>query len=126
MPELYSNPVSVYITGNETKEFNYKPDGDIHFCVRISDKNWIPVNTMVFAKDKKSAKKVVRDACLFAIARQKDYDKNMKDSVHYTGSHELSNAEEILTLIDKGKIKVERIEVNQLFKIGWGSNDTIF
>ena len=110
--KLYSNPVAgFYFEGDRDGDgFTYEKKGDIPFCVRVSETYWVPINVMVFSDSEKNAVQVVKDAIAWMVERAKAAKYN-KDN----------------TLFDMAKcpsIEVQRVEPNQLFKIGWAVNDT--
>lgn len=108
--KLYSNPTAGFYFEGDKVAFTYDKKGDIPFCVRVSEQHWLPINVMVFSDTEKNAVQVVKDVIAWMVERAKEK------------SYHKSNI--IFDMAKCASIEVQRVEQNQLFKIGWATNDT--
>ncbi len=115
MRKLYSNPLKYWVDGSTEKEVKLTVvEGGVPFCVRLSDDNWIPINFMVFARSHHEAETVFRQAMNAFISGIR---KNKYDS--------MDRANRFEELLHRGELQVQKIDLDQVFQIGWADNDTL-
>ena len=119
--KLYSNPVRVFTGFSKEASYTFEPEGTIPFCVRVSIRNHIPINVMVFSDTKENAVERVKKSLAFAIENiYKNEEPQHRDLLGRKEKQAMYK-----DYLKNYTWEVCRIEPNQLFKIGWACNDTI-
>lgn len=86
------------------------PEGE-PYVVTISNKNWIPVSVVVFAKDEKDA--------ISRIIKGIKY----RYQISSEGSFDKRHAKKVLNLVEEGYIEAEKMNKRLITKAPWASND---
>ena len=121
MARLHSNPVRVFVGWVTTEGYNFIPKGNTPFCVRASRNFHIPINMLVFSDTEENAVREVKDALQWA----KTIYHREKESAHPDSKSRKEFKTSMDDLLYGYTWEVNEVGKNQLFKIGWASNDTI-
>jgi hypothetical protein len=122
---MLSNPVSIYISGSEEFQFEYKP-GNIAFHFSPYDNgldSTMVDNLIFFADDEDSALKILRDMIWFVLEKSDIYLSNRHDDSRV--EYRIKRYEKYLKALDDGNIKLTLVPRNKFYKVSWASNDTI-
>lgn len=121
---LYSNPASIFVDSSNEEGFTYEPTGATPFCVRVSVKAYIPINVMVFADTGENAIKEVKKALQWMSDNyHRDYGDENKQ--HYAITTKAAFKKKMSEFLNEYTFSVQEVKMNQIFQIGWASNDTI-
>lgn len=110
---MISNPVTYFINGNETRSFTYEGGEKLwHFAPSMyNNERYMGVNIIFFADDIEHAKDVLERMFTFALE---------------TNKSEYIGLERFKTILDeKEKWIIVPAPTNQIYKVGWASNDTL-
>ena len=124
---MISNPAKFFINGEEEKKFTYEPGSDVwHFSPRLSglSKN-MEMNIIIFANDYRHALQIVEEMLKFALKCSSEYlkTKGLNEDSEYLGAGKLSHYAYLLE--NKDKWIAIPAPKNQVYKVGWASNDII-
>jgi len=131
---MISNPCRFYISNNEEKPFIYEGGKHLfHFSPYDNNlSNTLEMNLVFFANSEKHGLNILKRMFEFMIDCKIEYLKNNNESksVHASeferrAKNDRNRAVEIIKAIDSGMVKLEKAPINQFFKVGWASNDTI-
>ena len=129
---MISNSATFFVTGQDKKEFTYKP-GKYLYHFSPYDNNisiYMDHNIVLFADNEKHGIKILIDMYAFAIQCKIEYikDKNPSASLSYlykTAVKDKSTYVKYLNALKEGKVKLTRAPMNQVFKVSWASNDNL-
>ena len=120
---LYSNPASVFVDSSNEEGFTYEPTGATPFCVRVSAEGHIPINVMVFADTGENAIKEVKKALQWM---SDNYHRDVFDEPeHWYLLTKEDFKKKMSKFLNEYTFSVQEVKMNQIFQIGWASNDTI-
>ena len=135
---MISNYCSFFINGGERVSFTYEGGSTLfHFCPHDNQlESHLVCNVIFFANDEQHALVVLKRMFEFRIKAFETYSQNNKEYIEKYGygfmqDHESSHnanvemIKEWLKALMEGKIKVTKAPMNQFYKVGWASNDTL-
>lgn len=122
---MLSNPVTVFVSGNEQKYFKYEGGEKLwHFSPRQCGlSTTMNTNVVFFADDGKHALDVLTRMFQFMIDGYSVKYKSQNIKMDERRDRNLSYMEKILSNKDKWIITLA--PTDQFYKVGWASNDTI-
>ncbi len=131
---MISNPCRWYINGDEREAFIYEGGSTLYHFSPYENKlsKYRDCNIVFFADNEKHALDVLRRLFQFRIDVSKKYRENVKDqsvwdelTIKDLCSYNNDRAIKYLDAVVKGKVKVEKAPTNQIYSVGWATNDTI-
>ncbi len=129
---MISNPCKWFISGSNQEEFLYEGGKELwHFSPHDNGLSTTMESNIVFWADSaEHALDVLKRMCEKRIECYKKYEtyKNGKqwlDGHEYIEETRASWAKEYLDAIKAGKVKLTKAPTNQMYEVGWASNDTI-
>ena len=132
---MISNPASLFINGNEKDKFTYEGGTTLyHFSPHDNNlSNTMENNIIFFANNEEHAFDVLKRLCNFVINCEEKYLNHTtnKRQVHWREFSESSKMTAkkfhgYLEAIEENKIKLELAPINQIYIVGWASNDHIY
>lgn len=131
-----SNPASVFVTGSDRENFEYEGGSTLyHFSPRDNElSKYLDMNIVFFADSEEHGLNVLRRMLVFHIdCAQKYHEHEEKRRQKYGGrAHDnyfyaqmIDTATEYIFAIDNGNVSLELAPTNQVYKVGWASNDTL-
>jgi len=117
-----SNPVSFFVSGSETKEFTYNP-GRYLYAVNFSRGNYIAINVIVFANSITHVRRILKSMIMFerGCRRQHPVSEEMREKFIA-----LNTFLDGSLINDKAwTLSIHLADKNQMYRVGWASNDTI-
>ena len=132
---MISNPVNCFISGSHAESFTYNGGDKLYhfspFDNKLSD--YMDCNIVLFANDEQHALSILRDMLQFVINCQAKYIQSAEQikANHWMefvsrAQESLKEASIYLDAIIGGKVVLSEAPKNQIYKIGWASNDTLF
>lgn len=131
---MICNPATIFITGSERKEFTFAGGKYLyHFSPRNNGLSDYMNNNLVFFADSEGhALIILRGLCHFRIRCSKEYTEWTKQHRHYSNEYADDQRDKIVAMyqgyldaIEAGQVKIELAPTDQMYMVGWASNDTI-
>ena len=131
---VISNPSSVFVAGGETEEFMYEGGTTLyHFCPNDNGLSQNMTFNIIFLADSLShAGNILRRLLLWYIdTTEESRVYKVQAGDRWTEVWETQALEKIATYetwlaaLDANLIKLEPAPTNQVYKVGWASNDTL-
>lgn len=135
---MISNPAVFFIDGNTTKEFTYELDDNVpsqlyHFSPKENGLSHTMENNIIFlANGEAHALEILKDLCIFAIKCKNKYIAAAENSVIYNKESYIASAEATkstfaayLSALHAKKVKLTLAPTNQIYIVGWASNDAL-
>ena len=131
---MISNPIKHFVTGSTEKTFTYEGGSKLfHFSPYDNNlSKYLGCNVIFFADSEEHGLDVLKRMFQFSIdckAQYMQYQSGNKNAHWEEFSERAENAmaefKSYLDAINEGKVKLSIAPVNQFYKVGWASNDTL-
>lgn len=130
---MISNPIKVFVTGNDKKEFLYE-GGSTLYHFSPNDNNLssnMECNVVFYANDELHALNVLKRMFEFVANCNLEYIERTKGSYD---KHDFQGRSgkavnkwlSWLQALEAGQVKVELAPTNQFYIVGWADNDTVY
>ena len=130
---MISNPATFFISGSDKISFIYNPGKHLyHFSPNDNNLNkHMGFNIVFFADNEAHGLSILKKLFNFIIRAKAKYlhDQSGKEAHYMEFKSKAENVQseinEYLKALNKGKIKLTKAPMNQVFKVGWACNDTL-
>ena len=131
---MISNPATIFVTGSDRRDFTFAGGKYLyHFSPRDNGLCEHMNNNFVFFADSVDHALMILDSlCNFRIRCSKEYTEWTKQHRHYNEQYAEDQHDRIVTMyqgyldaIEAGQVKIELAPTDQVYQVGWASNDTI-
>jgi hypothetical protein len=131
---MISNPCRFYISDGKEKSFTHEGGKHLFHFSPYDNKLSISMemNIVFFANSEEHGLDILKRMFEFMIDCKIEYLKNENESksVHASeferrAKNDCNRAVEIIKAIDSGMVRLEKVPMNQFFKVGWALNDTL-
>ncbi len=130
-----SNPASVFVTGSDRENFEYEGGSTLyHFSPRDNElSKYMGMNIVFFADSEEHGLNVLRRMLVFyfyCAGKYHAYQEKAGRQPHgewfrKQNQEMIDTATEYIFAIDNGNVKLSLAPTNQVYKVGWASNDTL-
>jgi hypothetical protein len=135
---MISNPATAFVTSSSEESFEYEGGSTLyHFSPKDNEMStYRNMNIIFFADNEEHGLNVLRRMLEFHIVCARRYIDHKKGlGNRYKGQHDeyfserkqriIEMAQEYIFQIDNGNVSLELAPTNQMYKVGWASNDTL-
>jgi len=130
-----SNPASVFVTGSDIEYFEYEGGSTLYHFSPYNNglSKYMSMNIVFFADNEEHGLSVLRRMLVFHVdcaEKYHAYQKKIGETRHgkwYWQKKEgmIKTASEYIFAIDNNNVLLTLAPTNQVYKVGWASNDIL-
>lgn len=118
-----SNPVTCFVSGNDTEEFRFEPGSRQYYLSLLQD-GAVQFSMLLWADSPEHVREIVRQARDFTAGCLEKY-RSQHPEVHARQEHSLAKWDRLVRALELGHAVVAECPRNQFFKVGWAHNDVV-
>jgi len=118
--DYVANPCRAWVTGNKERAYTFTAGKYPYHC-RLPEKGCIRFNVLIMADNVNHVYSILEEYIAFRRQCEAEYQKTQNRPSHMHGAR----LDELEKQVKATTMDISRINMDQMFKIGWASNDRL-